>query len=296
MIWLTAAVGLTSGSGPWALETAATAIHLIVVFVYTPLVRLLATLAYSLISFRVSTATVSACSATYSLRRPRWVRVVSNVQVDRLDDDREIAVSMDAEGRGESARSGLAAVDRIPWVRGAGVVTPLSPHEVVPETIDGVQRVIPESPSELVGVLAFSIIPSTAKTNPIAIISPAPKTKGSRGLRWALGCGATRVRIIRSSRYVQVPVVRVMSSRAIASVLSSPRSGCRAPAWPSRPRPDCPCSTHAALRPPSQDHLRHARVTSQEQPPSPTSPSRTSSGNRHGAPKPTRLPGTPRPR
>lgn len=75
MIWLTAAVGLTAGSGPWALATAATAIHLIVAFVYTPLVRLLvrllATLAYSLTSFRVSYRDGLGVPATYSLRRPR---------------------------------------------------------------------------------------------------------------------------------------------------------------------------------------------------------------------------------
>ena len=40
-IWLTAAVGLAAGAGMTILAIAATAIHLTVAFVYTPLVRLL---------------------------------------------------------------------------------------------------------------------------------------------------------------------------------------------------------------------------------------------------------------
>ena len=53
-IWLTAAVGLAAGAGLWVLAAAATAMHLIITMVYTPLVRRLPSSTHSLTSFRVT--------------------------------------------------------------------------------------------------------------------------------------------------------------------------------------------------------------------------------------------------
>jgi putative Mg2+ transporter-C (MgtC) family protein len=99
-IWLTAAVGLTAGAGLWALAAATTVIHLIVAFVYTPLVRRLPTSSYSMTSFQVSYRDGQGVLRDVLAQTTDLGYVVSNLQVERLDDDRQIvAVSMDAEGR-----------------------------------------------------------------------------------------------------------------------------------------------------------------------------------------------------
>jgi putative Mg2+ transporter-C (MgtC) family protein len=99
-IWLTAAVGLATGAGMWLLAIAATAIHLVVSFVYTPLVRRLPTSQYSLTSFEVSYhdgqgVLRDVLSATTDLGY-----VVSNLEVTRLEEQHDVvAVSMDVEGK-----------------------------------------------------------------------------------------------------------------------------------------------------------------------------------------------------
>ncbi|HEY7762148.1 MAG TPA: MgtC/SapB family protein [Actinomycetota bacterium] len=99
-IWLTAAVGLAAGAGLWLLATAATAIHLVVSFVYTPLVRRLPASQYSLTTFEVSYhdgqgILRNVLSATTDLGY-----VVSNLDVARADERRDVVtVTLDAEGR-----------------------------------------------------------------------------------------------------------------------------------------------------------------------------------------------------
>jgi len=99
-IWLTAAVGLASGAGMWLLAIVATGIHLVVAFVYTPLVRRLPTSQYSLTTFEVSYhdgqgILRDVLSATTDLGY-----VVSNLDVARADEHRDIVtVTLDAEGR-----------------------------------------------------------------------------------------------------------------------------------------------------------------------------------------------------
>ncbi len=99
-IWLTAAVGLASGAGLWLRAIAGTAMHLIVSFVYTPLVRRLPTSQYSLTTFEVSYhdgqgILREVLSATTDLGY-----VVSNLDLARADERRDIVtVTLDAEGR-----------------------------------------------------------------------------------------------------------------------------------------------------------------------------------------------------
>jgi putative Mg2+ transporter-C (MgtC) family protein len=99
-IWLTAAVGLAAGAGMAILAIAATVIHLVVAFAYTPLVRRLPTSQYSLTSFEVSYhdgrgVLRDVLSATTGLGY-----VVSNLEVTRRErSDDLVAVSMDVEGK-----------------------------------------------------------------------------------------------------------------------------------------------------------------------------------------------------
>jgi putative Mg2+ transporter-C (MgtC) family protein len=99
-IWLTAAVGLTAGAGLWTLAAAATAIYLIVAFVYTPFVRRLPSSQYSLTSFQVSYHDGRGVLREVLAATSDLGYVVSNIQVERPDDDRDIvSMAMDAEGR-----------------------------------------------------------------------------------------------------------------------------------------------------------------------------------------------------
>jgi putative Mg2+ transporter-C (MgtC) family protein len=99
-IWLTAAVGLAAGAGLWVLAAAATAVHLIVAFVYTPLVRRLPTSTYALTSFRVTYEDGKGVLRDVLAATTEMGYVVSNLEVERLDNGGDmVAVSMDAEGR-----------------------------------------------------------------------------------------------------------------------------------------------------------------------------------------------------
>jgi putative Mg2+ transporter-C (MgtC) family protein len=101
-IWLTAAVGVAAGAGLWELATATTAIHLIVAFVYTPLVRRLPTSNYSINSYRVTYEDGRGVLRDVLAATTHLGYVVSNLDVERLEDHPDIvAVSMDAEGRRE---------------------------------------------------------------------------------------------------------------------------------------------------------------------------------------------------
>jgi putative Mg2+ transporter-C (MgtC) family protein len=99
-IWLTSAVGVAAGAGLWMLAIAGTAMHLIVAFIYTPLVRRLPTSQYSLTTFEVSYhdgqgILREVLSATTDLGY-----MVSNLDLARADERRDIVtVTLDAEGR-----------------------------------------------------------------------------------------------------------------------------------------------------------------------------------------------------
>ncbi len=125
-IWLTAAVGLAAGAGLWMLAAAATAIHVFVAFVYTPLVRRLPTSQYSLTSFRVTYRDGEGVLRDVLAATTDLGYVVSNVQVDRLDDDRNIvSVSLDAEGR----RHSQELVDALQQLQGVVEVRSNDPTE-----------------------------------------------------------------------------------------------------------------------------------------------------------------------
>jgi putative Mg2+ transporter-C (MgtC) family protein len=125
-IWLTAAVGLAAGAGLWALAAVATAMHLVVAFLYTPLVRRLPTSSYSLTSFQVSYRDGQGVLRDVLAETTELGYVVSNVQVERLDDDRQIvAVSMDAEGR----RHPQELVDALQQLQGVVEVRSNDPTE-----------------------------------------------------------------------------------------------------------------------------------------------------------------------
>lgn len=98
-IWLTAAVGVAAGAGLWAMATAATLIHLIVAFVYTPLVRRLPTSTYALTSFRVAYKDGHGVLRDVLAATTDLGYVVSNLEVEHLDDRDLAAVTLDAEGR-----------------------------------------------------------------------------------------------------------------------------------------------------------------------------------------------------
>lgn len=99
-IWLTAAVGLAAGAGLWLLAISATAIHLVVSFVYTPLVRRLPTSQYSISSFDVSYHDGQGVLREVLSSTTDLGYVVSNLEVGRLEEQRDIvAVSMDVEGK-----------------------------------------------------------------------------------------------------------------------------------------------------------------------------------------------------
>ena len=125
-IWLTAAVGLAAGAGIWLLAIAATAIHLVVSFVYTPLVRRLPTSQYSLTAMEVSYhdgkgVLRDVLSATTDLDY-----VVSNLEVARRDERTDIVtVSMDVEGK----RRSVELVDALQRMSGVVDVRSSDPNE-----------------------------------------------------------------------------------------------------------------------------------------------------------------------
>lgn len=102
-IWLTAAVGLAAGAGMETLAIAATGIHLVVAFAYTPLVHRLPTSKYSLTSFEVSYHDGRGVLRDVLTATTDLGYVVSNLEVAR-DEGRTdvVAVSMDVEGKRRS--------------------------------------------------------------------------------------------------------------------------------------------------------------------------------------------------
>jgi putative Mg2+ transporter-C (MgtC) family protein len=119
-IWLTAAIGLAVGAGMVVLAAEATAVHLIVTLVYTPLVRKLPPSRRELTSIEVSYRDGHGVLRDVLSATTDMGYVVANVEVTR-DDDRSdvVAVSLDAEGkRGQSDLVGaLQRVDGVVGVR-----------------------------------------------------------------------------------------------------------------------------------------------------------------------------------
>ncbi|GIU97870.1 MAG: membrane protein [Actinomycetota bacterium] len=104
-IWLVAAVGLASGAGAPVLAATATAIHLVVAFVYTPLVRWLSQheVASVEVAYRDHRGVLREVLATTTGQG----FAVTNVAVGRAEGTDVVRVVLDAEGRGD--RQELAA-------------------------------------------------------------------------------------------------------------------------------------------------------------------------------------------
>ena len=98
-IWLTAAVGLAAGAGVPTLAIAATAMHMVVAFVYTPVVRRLPTSSFSLTSLEVSYRDGEGVLRDVLSTTTDLGYVVINLEVKRHEQDDIVAVSLDAEGR-----------------------------------------------------------------------------------------------------------------------------------------------------------------------------------------------------
>jgi putative Mg2+ transporter-C (MgtC) family protein len=99
-IWVAAAVGLTAGAGLPLLAIVATGMHMVVTFVYTPIVRLLPTSKYSLTSLEVSYRDGEGVLRDILSSATDLGYVVTNLDVARMNgQDRIVSVSLDAEGR-----------------------------------------------------------------------------------------------------------------------------------------------------------------------------------------------------
>jgi putative Mg2+ transporter-C (MgtC) family protein len=99
-IWIAAAVGLTAGAGLPLLAIVATAMHLVVTFVYTPIVRLMPTSKYSLTSLEVSYRDGEGVLRDILSSATDLGYVVTNLDVARMNGtERIVSVSLDAEGR-----------------------------------------------------------------------------------------------------------------------------------------------------------------------------------------------------
>jgi putative Mg2+ transporter-C (MgtC) family protein len=98
-VWLVAAVGLTVGGGLILLATLGTALHLVVAFVFTPLVHRLPRSRVSLASVEVSYRDGRGILRRVLSRTTEMGYVVSEVEVTRHDPARDVvSVSIDAEG------------------------------------------------------------------------------------------------------------------------------------------------------------------------------------------------------
>ena len=98
-IWLAAAVGLAAGAGLVGLAAMATVLHLVVAFVYTPLVRRLPRSRLSLASVEVSYRDGQGVLRDVLTATSALGYAVSEVQVTRHDAARDVvSVSLDAEG------------------------------------------------------------------------------------------------------------------------------------------------------------------------------------------------------
>jgi putative Mg2+ transporter-C (MgtC) family protein len=99
-IWLTAAVGLAAGAGMVVAAVAATAMHLIVTLVYTPIVRRLPPSRRSLTSLAVSYHDGRGVLRDVLTATTNLGYVVSNLEVARKDEESDVVVvSLDAEGK-----------------------------------------------------------------------------------------------------------------------------------------------------------------------------------------------------
>jgi putative Mg2+ transporter-C (MgtC) family protein len=101
-VWLVAAVGLAAGGGLILLATLGTALHLVVAFVFTPLVHRLPRSRVSLASVEVSYRDGRGILRSVLSRTTELGYLVSEVEVTRHDAARDIvSVSIDAEGMRE---------------------------------------------------------------------------------------------------------------------------------------------------------------------------------------------------
>jgi putative Mg2+ transporter-C (MgtC) family protein len=98
-VWLVAAVGLAAGGGLIVLATLGTALHLVVAFLFTPLVHRLPRSRVSLASVEVSYRDGRGILRSVLSRTTELGYLVSEVEVTRHDPSRDIvSVSIDAEG------------------------------------------------------------------------------------------------------------------------------------------------------------------------------------------------------
>lgn len=115
-IWLTAAVGLAAGAGVPLLAIGATATHLIVAYVYTPLIRLLPTSKYAISSLEVSYHEGQGVLRNVLTATTDLGFVVTNLDVARRDPSSDlVSVSLDAEGRPQ-AHELVEALQRVDGV------------------------------------------------------------------------------------------------------------------------------------------------------------------------------------
>jgi putative Mg2+ transporter-C (MgtC) family protein len=114
-IWVTAGIGMAAGAGLVALAIAATAAHLVVAYVYTPLVRRLPASRRSLSAIEVSYRDREGVLRRVLSEVTNLDYVVSDLDVTRSDVDRSIVtVRCEVEG----ARSVAGLVDALHGVDG----------------------------------------------------------------------------------------------------------------------------------------------------------------------------------
>jgi putative Mg2+ transporter-C (MgtC) family protein len=99
-VWLTASVGLAAGAGLVALASGATVAHLVVAYVYSPLVAILPPSRRTLTSVEVRYGDRQGVLRRVLSETTRAGYVISDVDVVRDDRDRSVvAVRFDVEGR-----------------------------------------------------------------------------------------------------------------------------------------------------------------------------------------------------
>jgi putative Mg2+ transporter-C (MgtC) family protein len=119
-VWLTAAVGLAAGAGLVPLAIGATCAHLIVAYVYSPLVRLLPPSRRSLTAIEVSYRDREGVLRRVLSQATGIGYVISDLDVARSDTDRAVvAVRFEVEGSRSvgSLVEGLQSLDGVIEVR-----------------------------------------------------------------------------------------------------------------------------------------------------------------------------------
>lgn len=115
-IWLAAAVGLAAGAGLTVLALGATAVHLVVMFVYTPVVRRLPASRHQLVSMEVRYHDGRGVLRRVIEATTELGYLVSDLDVDREGEPGDIvAVAIDAEGKGDRNEL-LHAIERLDGV------------------------------------------------------------------------------------------------------------------------------------------------------------------------------------